>query len=50
MKIRESTIDTLTRLYRENANSNVYNVDNEEWTLKKVLDVSSGTTGFTEKP
>ncbi len=37
MRIRDSNIETLASLYRENGNSKVYNVDNEEWTLKKIL-------------
>ena len=37
MEIRESSLDSLARLFRKEANSKVYNVENEEWTLKKIL-------------
>ncbi len=37
MEIRKSSLDTLARLFRKEANSRVYNVENEEWTLKKIL-------------
>jgi len=37
MEIRESSLDSLARLFRKQANSKVYNVENEEWTLKKIL-------------
>jgi hypothetical protein len=37
MRIRDSSMETLTSLWRENGNSKVYNVDNEAWTLKKIL-------------
>lgn len=37
MKIREFSMRLLSRLYRENTNSKVYTVDNEEWTIKKIL-------------
>ncbi len=37
MSIRDSSIETLTSLWTENGNSRVYDVDNEEWTLKKIL-------------
>jgi len=37
MEIRKSSLDSLARLFRKEANSRVYNVENEEWTLKKIL-------------
>jgi len=37
MEIRESSLNDLARLFRKEANSKVYNVENEEWTLKKIL-------------
>ena len=37
MKIRDSGLDRLAGLFRENGNSKVYELDSESWTLKKVL-------------
>ena len=37
MRIRDFCLNCLTSLFRQNGNSKIYNRDNEEWTLKKVL-------------
>src|SRR5207245_11159636 len=37
MEISETSLDSLARIFRKQANSKVYNVENEEWTLKKIL-------------
>lgn len=37
MKIRNLSLDSLAARFRENGNSKVHTVDNEIWTLKKVL-------------
>ncbi len=37
MKVRGVCVDHLTSLYGENGNVKAYNVDNEDWTLKKIL-------------
>ena len=37
MEIRESSLDSLAHLFTKEGNSKVYNIENEEWTLKKVL-------------
>lgn len=36
-RIRNFCIRVLTSLFREDGNSKIYNVDNEAWTLKKIL-------------
>lgn len=37
MKVRKLSLDALEELFRKNGNSKIYTIDNEEWTLKKVL-------------
>src|SRR5213594_5130105 len=37
MEIRESSFDSLAHLFSKEGNSKIYNVQNEEWTLKKIL-------------
>ncbi len=36
-KIRRSCFQSITALFAKDRNSRVYNIDNEEWTIKKVL-------------
>ena len=37
MEIRELSFDSLAHLFSKEGNSKIYNVQNEEWTLKKIL-------------
>jgi hypothetical protein len=37
MRIRNFSLDALEALFRQNGNLKVYTVDNEAWTLKKIL-------------